>query len=61
MSLKVVYTSVAPIEIDREGFKKLGVEFVQKPSPTEDDLIAIAKDAYTVIIGYLCKNLRNSP
>ena len=27
MSVKVVYTSVPPIEIDREGFRKLGVEF----------------------------------
>jgi D-3-phosphoglycerate dehydrogenase len=50
MSLKVVYTSVPPIEIDREGFKKLGVEFVQSPSPTEDDLISIAHDAYAAII-----------
>jgi D-3-phosphoglycerate dehydrogenase / 2-oxoglutarate reductase len=50
MSLKVVYTSVPPIEIDREGFKKIGMEFVQKPSPTEDDLISIAHDAYAAII-----------
>jgi D-3-phosphoglycerate dehydrogenase len=50
MSLKVIYTSVPPIEIDKEGFKKLGVEFVQQPSPTEEDLISIGRDAYAAII-----------
>jgi D-3-phosphoglycerate dehydrogenase / 2-oxoglutarate reductase len=50
MPIKVVYTSVAPIGIDCEGFKKLGVEYFERPCPTEDEIIAVACDAYAAII-----------
>ena len=49
MSFKVVSTSCHPIPIDREGFLKLGVDFIEKPAPTEEDIIALAHDADTVI------------
>lgn len=48
--VKVVYTSVAPIEIDTSDFQRPGIEYVAKPCPAEDDIIAIAHDAYAAII-----------
>lgn len=50
MGIKVVYTSVAPIAIKSEGFKKLGVEYIEKPCYTEDEIISLASDAYAAII-----------
>lgn len=49
MRFKVVYTSVPPINIDRDVFEKLGVEYIEKPAPTEDDLITAAGDADVLI------------
>ncbi len=49
MKFKVVYTSVPPIEIDKDTLIKLGVEYVERPSPTEDDVISIAQDADALI------------
>ncbi len=49
MTFKVVYTSVPPIDIDRDIFNKLGVEYIEKPASTEDDLIAAAGDADVLI------------
>ena len=49
MAIKVVYTSVAPIEIDREALLRLGVDYVEHPAPTEEDLIAASSDADVVI------------
>jgi D-3-phosphoglycerate dehydrogenase len=49
MKFKVVYTSVPPIDLDKEAMLKLGVEYVEIPSPTEDDLIANAPDADVLI------------
>jgi len=50
MTIKVAYTSVAPIEIDKAGFLKLGIEYIEKPCPTEDEIISLAHDAYAAII-----------
>lgn len=48
--IKIVYTSVAPIEIDTADFKKPGIEYIARPCPTEDDILALAHDAYAAII-----------
>jgi len=51
MSFKVVSTCTIIFHIDKEGFRKLsGVEFVEKPSPTEDEIISAAHDADAVVI-----------
>jgi D-3-phosphoglycerate dehydrogenase / 2-oxoglutarate reductase len=49
MRFKVVYTSVPPIDLDKTAFTTLGVEYVEKPAPSEDDLIAAAGDADVLI------------
>lgn len=50
MSFKVVSTSTIAFHIDKEGFSKLkGVEFVDKPSATEEAIIAAAHDADAVV------------
>jgi D-3-phosphoglycerate dehydrogenase len=49
MDFKVVYTSVPPIKIDGDALLKLGVNYVEKPAPTEEDLIAVAADADVLI------------
>jgi D-3-phosphoglycerate dehydrogenase len=49
MAFKVVYTSVAPIKIDGDGLLRLGVNYVEQPAPTEEDLIAVASDADALI------------
>jgi len=51
MSFKVVATNIISIVIDRGSFARLGVEFVEKPSRTEEDIIAIASNADAVIVG----------
>lgn len=47
---KVVSTSTVPIVFDREGFVKLGVDLIEKPSPTEDEVISLARDADVLIV-----------
>jgi len=50
MSFKVVSTSPIAFHIAKDTFRKLnGVEFVDKPSPTEDEIIAAAHDADAVV------------
>jgi D-3-phosphoglycerate dehydrogenase len=49
MAFKVVYTSVPPIKIDGEALLRLGVNYVEAPAPTEEDLIAVASDADVLI------------
>jgi D-3-phosphoglycerate dehydrogenase len=49
MAFKVVYTSVPPIKIDSEALLRLGVDYVEKPAPTEEDLLVAACDADAVI------------
>jgi D-3-phosphoglycerate dehydrogenase / 2-oxoglutarate reductase len=49
LKIKVVYTSVPPIDLDTASMKKLGVEYLEIPSPTEDDLISNAFDADVLI------------
>ncbi len=49
MRLKVVYTSVPPIDLNRDAFDKLGVEYIEWPAPDEDALIAAAADADVLI------------
>ncbi|GAI53435.1 unnamed protein product, partial [marine sediment metagenome] len=50
MSFKVVSTSTIAFHIDKEGFSKLsGVEFVDKPSATEEEIISAARDADAVV------------
>ena len=49
MAFKVVYTSVPPIKIDGEALLRLGVNYVEQPAPTEEDLIAVASDADALI------------
>ncbi len=52
MSLKVVSTAIVdyPVRDLGERIKELeGVEFVSKPSPTEEDIIASARDADVVV------------
>ncbi|OGO37077.1 MAG: hypothetical protein A2147_05720 [Chloroflexi bacterium RBG_16_57_8] len=49
MPFKVVYTSTAPIGIDRDGLTKLGVHYVERPAPTEQDVIDLASDADALI------------
>ncbi|MBN1367279.1 MAG: C-terminal binding protein [Dehalococcoidales bacterium] len=49
MKFKVVYTSVPPIEIEKESLLKLGVEYIERPAPTEDEVLAIAQDADVLI------------
>ena len=51
MSFKVVSTSTIAFHIDKEGFRKIsGVEFVDEPSATEDEIISAAGDADAVVI-----------
>ena len=50
MAFKVVYTSVPPIKIDSEALLRLGVDYIEQPAPTEEDLIAVASDADAVIV-----------
>lgn len=50
MKIKVVYTSVAPIEIDTSAFEKQNVEYLEKPCLNEDDVIDLTRDAYVAII-----------
>ena len=50
MSFKVVSTGTHPIVVDREGFVKLGVEFIEKPAPTEGAVISLARDADAAIV-----------
>lgn len=53
MSFKVVSTCIVafPVKGLGERFRRLaGVEFVDKPSPTEDDIIAAAHDADAVVV-----------
>jgi len=49
MAFKVVYTSVPPIKIDCDALLRLGVDYVEQPAPTEEDLIAVASDADVLI------------
>jgi len=50
MSFKIVSTSTIAFHIDKEGFRKLsGVEFVDKPSATEDEIISTTGDADAVV------------
>jgi D-3-phosphoglycerate dehydrogenase / 2-oxoglutarate reductase len=49
-NIKVVYTSVPPIAIESEGFKKLGIKYIEKPCYTEEEIISICDDAYAAII-----------
>ncbi|MFC1932210.1 C-terminal binding protein [Chloroflexota bacterium] len=54
MSFKVVSTSIVafPVRDLGERFTGLaGVEFVDKPSPNEEDIIAAAHDADAVVVG----------
>lgn len=50
MAFKVVYTSTIPIALDVDAFAKLGVDYVERPAPTEDDIISVASDADAVVI-----------
>ena len=51
MSFKVVSTTTIAFHIDKEGFRKLdGVEFFDRPSTTEDEIIEAAHDADAVVI-----------
>lgn len=51
MSFKVVSTTTIAFHIDKEGFGKLdGVEFFDRPSTTEDEIIEAAHDADAVVI-----------
>jgi len=53
MGFKVVSTAIVSFSLRGigEGFKRLaGVEFVDKPSPTEEDIIAATSDADAVIV-----------
>jgi len=50
MYLKVRYTSVAPIEIDKNGFLQIGADYKEKPCPAEADLIQFVSDADVAII-----------
>ena len=51
MSFKIVATATIVFHIDKEAFRNLdGVEFIEKPSATEDEIIAAAHDADAVII-----------
>jgi len=50
MSFKIVSTSTIAFHIDKEGFRKLsGVEFVDKPSATEDEIMSATGDADAVV------------
>ncbi len=65
MAFKVVYTSVPPIKIDTEALLRLGVDYVEQPAPTEEDIIAVASDADALIArsepctGRVVKSLRS--
>ncbi len=48
-NFKVISTSTVPIVFDREGFVKLGVDLIEKPSHTEDEVISLAHDADAAI------------
>lgn len=51
MSFKVISTTTIAFHIDKEGFRKLdGVEFFDRPSTTEDEIIEAAHDADAVVI-----------
>ncbi len=51
MSFKVVSTTTIAFHIDKEGFRKLdGVEFFDRPSTTEDEIIEAAHNADAVVI-----------
>ena len=51
MSFKVVSTTTIAFHIDKEGFRKLdGVEFFDRPSTTEEEIIEAAHDADAVVI-----------
>ncbi len=51
MSFKVVSTTTIAFHIDKEGFRKLdGVEFFDRPSTTENEIIEAAHDADAVVI-----------
>ncbi|OGO24202.1 MAG: hypothetical protein A2144_13090, partial [Chloroflexi bacterium RBG_16_50_9] len=49
MSFKVVYISNTPIDLDKESFAKLGVDYSETPVSGEDDIIAATSDADAVI------------
>lgn len=50
MGFKVVATYEHPIRpLDKKSFEELGVEFIQKPCHTEDEIIAITDDADAVV------------
>jgi D-3-phosphoglycerate dehydrogenase len=49
MDFKVVYTSTAPIPIDGDAITSLGAAYVEKPAPTEDDILSVASDADVVV------------